>query len=57
MTNWMVAAHGSIEHDKANKLVNRIRSDARYFRLPGAIEVVFYCPDETSLSMAGGWKL
>src|SRR5262245_35638356 len=57
MANWMVSGHGSIEHKKANKILNRIQSEASFLTVPTGIEIVFYCPDDIGLSMAGGWKL
>jgi hypothetical protein len=53
----MVSGHGSIEHKKANKILNRIKSEASFFTVPTGIELVFYCPDDIGLSMSGGWRL
>jgi hypothetical protein len=55
--HWFVASHGSVEHQKSNSVWNVVRRRATTFRIPAGYEIVFYCPDNTQLSMKGGWSL
>lgn len=57
MPNWLVSAHGNIEHSAARRGGRSHLKGADKAQVPAGMEVVFYCPGDRQLSMNAGWKL
>jgi hypothetical protein len=55
MANWLVAAHGNIEHKRAKQTGKAGLKDT--VTVPTGMEVVMFCPNNRQLSMSGGWKM
>jgi hypothetical protein len=55
--HWLISCHAGVEHDKSNSVKNILAGRVPNLIAPQGMEILFYCPDDAQLSMAGGWKL